>query len=152
MRNNNNVRNSVFAILNGFDVAKFPDDSFKLRENTNNFDQIYERHFAKDNLVCKLFDIVEKHINPNNNLIERVILKCTAFQAIEIESIVNLVNQLTEYLGRPTINDSSKKDTLNKLFELRCWNLYWGSWNNHRINLNISRNAEIFELHITYPS
>jgi len=146
------IRNSVLNLFLPVEVNKFPDESFVYKEEKEGI-QIFQRKFSLQEMVCNLFDLVEKQINAKNNKIERVIFKASSIQNIETEFLSNLVNNLFNYLGKDELkkqefNFVDEKDFCSNTWEGRTWL----STLTNGVSLIIYKKNGIVELRLTFIS
>lgn len=144
-------RNSVLSLFNGIEVDKFPDESFEYEMNLNDDEEIYKRDFSETNLVCNLFNKVEKHIRSNDNYITRVVFKCTVLQLVKIQDIELLINKLFELLGKDETRSGEFTEEDAQQYDSGRWEgRFWSTTQTKGVSLIIYRNVNYFELRLTF--
>lgn len=146
-------RNSVLSLFNGIEVDKFPDESFEYEMNLNDDEEIYKRDFSETNLVCNLFNKVEKHIRSNDKYITRVVFKCTVLHLVKIQDLESIINIFVELLGNDEMRSGEFTEEDAQQFEKGSWvGRYWSTSLTKGVSLIINRNVDYFELHITFQN
>lgn len=144
------IIHSVFALFKDIEISKFPDDCFKKIEDSNSLEIIYDWINSDKLVILNLFDKIEKHVN-TDNVIQRVIFKCTSPDDIKIADLKLLVIKLCQ-IENPDkdcsncFSDKDKSDFTDK----KSWKGYWFSLLSDKIYVHIFREANQFALHMTF--
>lgn len=145
-----NVKHSIFKLFDSVDISKFPDESFEKNEDSISLELIYNWLNTDMKKVFNLFDKIEKYVNIDN-VVQRVIFKCTSPDDIEIADLELLVTKLCQ-IENPNkdcsncFSDKDKSDFMDK----KKWKGYWFSRLSDKIHVHIFREANQFALHMTF--